>query len=188
MKKFILFLVFAIPVIITLTLRFFGENTFSIPIYYESGLTSLGCGISTTEQYRINNLAQISLIDRTSIVFITSQLNNHVASIRVELNRVLSTKVKNNRVQVLAIGDLEASERIEDDFTNVVIEQDELVNFVSCDLLISEQPFDDIYSILVLIDREGRIRGYFEGGEQEDFDRLSAELDILELEYQKNDE
>ena len=185
MKKTILIVVFAIPVIIALILNIFGENTFSVQVYYETGVNSPECGVSTTEQYRIKDLAGTSLEGKTSIIFFKSELNNNFSSIRVELVRILSTKVKSSHLQVLVIGDESNSDRNEDDFTSVFVGRDSLQAIANCDLLISEQPIEDVYSVLVLIDREGRIRGYFEGKDMEQFDRISAEMDIVELEYQK---
>ena len=82
MKKTILIVVFAIPVIIALILNIFGENTFSVQVYYETGVNSAECGVSTTEQYRIKDLAGTSLEGKTSIIFFKSELNNNFSSIR----------------------------------------------------------------------------------------------------------
>lgn len=186
MKKPILFVVFAIPIIIALVLNIFGENTFSVPIYYETGVNSAKCGVNIRDQYRIKVLAGSSVLGRTSIVFFNSELNDHFSTMKVELMRILSTKVKNSHLQVLVISDENISAGNEGDFTTILVGRDSLQTIANCDLLISEQPIEDAYSVFVLIDREGRIRGYFEGEEMEQFDRISAEMDILELEYQKD--
>ncbi|MFN6943379.1 MAG: SCO family protein [Cytophagaceae bacterium] len=39
---------------------------------------------------------------------------------------------------------------------------------------------------LILVDKEGRIRGYYNGTEREDVDRLITEINILLYEYNKN--
>jgi len=56
-----------------------------------------------------------------------------------------------------------------------------LVDYVSCSLLIiNESPY--IFDYLVLVDMEGVIRGYYNSGDVEEYDRLFAEIDILDLE------
>ena len=141
MKKPILFIVFAIPIIIALVLNIVGENTFSVPIYYETGVKSVKCGVSIADQYRIKNLAGKSIEGRTSIVFFNSELNDHFSTMKVELRRILSTKVKNSPWQVLVISDKNISAGNENNFKTILVERDSLQAIANCDLLISEQPF-----------------------------------------------
>jgi len=47
-----------------------------------------------------------------------------------------------------------------------------------------ERPLDFIHSEkLVLVDREGRIRGYYNGTDSEEVDRLITEIQVLQYEY-----
>ena len=54
--------------------------------------------------------------------------------------------------------------------------RDEVFRFAKCGLIL---PRDSIFSRLVLVDPEGRIRGYYDKNRFDEFERLSVELKIL---------
>jgi protein SCO1/2 len=190
MRKAIVFVVLGIPVLIAIILKFFGQNQFEIPVYYQDGITSEECGIQSSDQYVIQEFETINgdqhhLRGGISIIYFHSELNENSARMTRELERIFSAKSKSKLLKVYALTDEETVSEMISGSTLLRFDREQLGSIAICNLLLpqSDSAGENIdYSIIVLVDSTGRIRGYYNGTEEEEYDRLSAEVDILFLE------
>ena len=187
MRKTIVFIVLGIPVLIAVILKFFGESQYEIPIYYEDGVVNLECGIQTTDQYYLQSLHDgdndiLSFREATTILFIQSELNNPSVQIDQQIARMMSTKTSSNELRICVLTNDQSMLNISSDYLVLEYDIESLRQVVNCELLVSSSEIaeEEIgYNTVILIDDSGRIRGYYDGTEEEEFDRLSAEVDIL---------
>jgi len=172
----VLFLIAAlvVPSLIYIFLRGFGNNKFEIPIFYEDGVSIEGCNTSSSahlvqfENYTLHG-AQL---------FYFPQWVNDDEFYR-QCNRI---REKQPNVIFTAIAD-STNYTV---FGNLLMVSDEahLYEIANCSLVLGQEVAisNPIYNQLVLVDAKKRIRGYFNGNELEDMDRLDVELDILKRE------
>jgi protein SCO1/2 len=171
-KWLFLFLLIALPVSVYVFLQAFGDNKFTIPIYYEKGITDIVTGCDQT-------------------------LGQHIVPAFVE-NDSISTQYLNGIV-IYNIGDVDKAQELEksnnllmlneklDVWKHVVYEdltnnKDELVKFANCGLILRhiEVVHDYIKNdTLVLVDNQGRIRGYYGVLDRVEVDRLITEVNVL---------
>lgn len=156
-RKFIyLFLALLLPGLIFVFLRKFGKNEFNIPIYYEAGVTDApaACG-NFSIPYRVADsvLQVISTVNQPMLVVIDT-----------------STDVKRN------LGRLKSE--LNDSFSIIFPKSDlQWASWLDCAFLL-HKPWTT-----VLIDEQGRIRGYYSPASREESDRLLVELRILLKQY-----
>lgn len=192
-----MFVVLGIPVLIAIILRLFGENTFVIPIYYEEGISNEECGIQSNGQYYVKNIQTIddhshSLKGDISLVYFHVEENRFALQMQKDFDRIFSTKLKSGLLNIYTITNSDfGADSIQDipDFSFLQMEIEQRENLARCNLFIpgNEITQEEIqYSTAILIDSSGRIRGYYNGSEEKEIDRLSAEVDILLLEDDKD--
>ena len=191
MRKTIVFVVLGIPVLIAVILKFFGESQFEIPIFYMDGISNSECGLEQMDQYYLTSIDTqegnlFSFEGNITIVYFQSQLNNYAKTIDLELSRMMLTKAMGNGLKICVISDSDYQEVAGSETEQTVLEYNSnaLIQIANCKLLLpkSEIGNDISYETITLIDDSGRIRGYFDGKDEEEFDRLSAEIDILSIE------
>jgi protein SCO1/2 len=193
MRKAIVFVVLGIPVLIAIILKLFGQNQFEIPVYYEEGVSSEECDTELKGQYYVGDFQTIdgrnhSLKGEISIVYFHSAQNEHVVQMTRDFERAFSTKSGSSSFKVYAFTDIDnVFENIPDlPITKTLhFDSDQLDSIARCSLFLSQSDIDKgglYFSTIILMDRSGRIRGYYDGSEEEEYDRLSAEVDILQLE------
>ena len=160
MRKFIyLFLALLFPTLIFISLKYEGRNEFNIPVLYENGVEAgKGCGYNYAKPYvvpdSILRTRDVSLYPASVFVFRNDAflVSGILDELRPEfsVDEVIFTDVKT----------------IESDSTRYHV----LKNCV----LLSSKPNE-----MVLLDRKGRIRGYYELESRKERDRLRVELKIL---------
>lgn len=189
-KVVFLFLLIALPVIIFLFLKSFGKNEFSIPVYYEQGLgdsLSTPCLDRSPEQYVVNN----QLLPQGTIKVVHfERLDGPVLKTRLEaLERVqdvfydlsgisLTTYLNGSSIKQKDITDYNKRIQFLDQFWKVnELDSTEWAKLKFCDVAMSS--FDNR---VVLVDKENRIRGYYNILERDETDRLILETRILNAE------
>ena len=187
MRKSLVFVVLGIPVLIAVVLKFFGQNQYEIPIYFKEGICNEQCNLQTTEQYTIPDLRTNDEVvwqsGDVSTLFFFAEGGGEL-DVNTELLRVVLTNPDTKRLNIYKLTDEVVINEVEGidvlQFSGKELEElSECVFFVSQYVEgASQSPF--IY--LILADKEGRIRGYYDSSNPEEYDRLSAEIDILELE------
>lgn len=177
----------ALPVLIFLFLKFFGRNEFTIPVYYEEGITdslATPCLEKSTSQYVVkNNLIEMGEID---IVHFERKDGPVLKTRLEELERVqdvfasdesikLKTFLNLETIKASDITDYDQRISFNDDFWKInALDSSSWSHLKMCDMIMSE-----LDNRVVLIDKENRIRGYYNILEREETDRLILELRIL---------
>lgn len=189
-KSAFLFLLIALPVIIFLFLKFFGRNEFTIPVYYQKGLgdsLSTPCLDKSRQQYIVKN-AQVNQ-GKINIVHF-ERLDGPVLKTRLEeLERVqdvffndaeieLTTYLNGSSIATKDITDYNRRIRFIDDFWKI----NQLDSLAWADLKYCGMAMSNLDNRVVLVDKQNRIRGYYNIIEREETDRLILELRILKTE------
>jgi len=167
-KKLIyLFLALLLPGLIFVFLRKFGKNEFNIPVYYEAGVegTSGTCGPYLAPYKVADSVLQIIGKANSPILVVIGKANSPILVVTDT-----SAEVKRNLTHLKS--------EFGDTFSLTTSEADARWLFwVDCVFLL-QKPWT-----AVLIDAQGRIRGYYAPASREEADRLMVELRILLKQY-----
>ncbi len=197
----ILILVFTLtfPVILYLFLTFYGSNEFDLPIFFENenefcndfkaleNITeTLQC--SENKPYSLEEIlaGNINILHFPNIREDNQQLEN-------ELNRLISTFADEDNIKLHAIYNDQQTE-----LGGYLMQSNALTNYnvsnyfynklTDCYMMLPSKEWEgehpaevvlDEHTTLLLMDQEGRIRGYYDGLETKDVDRLILEIRIL---------
>lgn len=162
MKKFkwvYLFFALLLPIFLTFFLKYFGKSEFNIPVYYKNGTDSVSqhCGYTYKTPYTVPDSILIRLTDSEEkgvVVFTTD------SSINTRKNFERISEEVNGSYDVAVLKD--------NSFTT---------QSMSCFLFLNK-PWTT-----VLVDEQGRIRGYYAPATREETDRLIVEIKILLKQY-----
>lgn len=182
LKITILFVALLLPVCIFVFLKFFGQNKFDIPVYYQTQeeQNHLSCENITfpyvVDLSRFNEFESVrnnSIIrGKTTIVAYLSHDDEESIYFRARLNERLK-----NEYQLVVFNEYGSDELMGEEVVSL-IPNNGFKLFWRCALL------NDDFNKWVLLDKEGRIRGYYEANEKE-IDRLIVEIKILHENEQK---
>jgi len=186
-KAVFLFLLIGLPAVIFIFLKIFGRNEFTIPVYYEQGLTDslpTSCLDRTPQQYLVKN----ENVPTTGLKVIHfERLDGPVLKTRLEaLERVqdvfyddssisLTTYLNGSSIDKKDITDYDKRIQFLDQFWK--INQLDSTNWA--DLKYCTMAMSNLDNRVVLVDEENKIRGYYNILEREETDRLILELRIL---------
>ena len=167
LKGFILSISIIIPLIISFFLHFFGENNYEVPIFHNESIGSnFFCSSKVEFPFYVKS-DSIFEIGKNFILIDIRLDDENQNFINNEIERLLNN---NFIIDVYSI----ASIQLDNDWKTSLINKPELIKYVSCKFL-----YDINFSSLILIDKFGRIRGYYQSNSEDEFERLSAELKIL---------
>ena len=187
-KHLFLFLLLLLPVLTFLFLKFFGNNQFEIPVYYQQGVSdtlTANCDRSKEIPYRVNH-ALVNGSSGYTVLHFESTDDSGLKDRLESLERVqdvfwnndavqLFTLLHQNGIQQEVLRKYKDRIQIRSEFWNVSALDDTAWSaFRSCDLIM-----DSLDNRVVLVDADRRIRGYYNINEREDTDRLILELKIL---------
>lgn len=168
LKVSLLIITLAIPLAIFIFLRLFGENKFDIPVYHQDGVVngfegcSYGPGQFTVPDSLLkegrNNLF---LFFSNSVSFNSHELNN-------QLNR-LDELYGDDRPEITIYSQ---DSVMDTGFSVNYLSPEEIKKLMQCALV------TDRYNQFILVDAQGRIRGYFDH-DLDEMDRLVVEIKIL---------
>lgn len=164
-----------VPSLIYIFLRGFGDNKFEIPVFYEEGISIVGCN----SESNATHLVQFEAYDMQGAqLFYFPQWVDSDEFYR-QCDRI---KAKQPNISFTAIADTTLLSAL----GNVLVVSDEihLYQIANCALIWGQEMAisKPIYNQLVLVDKKKQIRGYYLGNELEEMDRLDIELDILKRE------
>ncbi len=163
-KLLYLFLALLLPALVFVFLKYAGRNEFNIPVYFENGVLEppSECGVAYPSPYRVPDSVwqrrSITLLDANVLVFPKEGL----------VLPTLKSKIE-GEFGKKDVAFIETSMLTVDSATSSRLRK--CVFFV-------DDPWET-----VLIDREGRIRGYYDLLSREDEDRLRVELKVLLKKY-----
>lgn len=195
-KSIFLVLTLAIPVSIFLFLKFFGSNTFEVPVLFEHGIP--GCS-STNSPHKVPEFEYIGETEKNLnskmldgfLVF--GILSGDVEDSRKRVNELIRIQdafyeVGSPRFVLLINGETIGYESIKElatehglqntNYTIANMPNDSLVDFCRCGLAIADDKNIELDN-LVLVDPERNIRGIYNLFELEQTDQLILELKIL---------
>ncbi|MBO3698469.1 hypothetical protein [Roseivirga sp. E12] len=186
-KIILLFLVIALPALIFLFLKAFGNNEFTIPVYYEQGLgdsLATPCLDRSLEQYVVENPG-LPLGSFKIVHF--ERMDGPVLKTRLEeLERLQDVFYDNPDIKLLThlngasikqqdISDYDKRIQFLDQFWKI----NEMDSSTWADLKYCGVAMSSLDNRVVLVDELNRIRGYYNILEREETDRLILELRIL---------
>ncbi|MBS1682751.1 MAG: hypothetical protein JST48_13650 [Bacteroidetes bacterium] len=149
-----LFLALLLPGIIFLFLRFFGQNRFDIPVYFQNGVTdSIRCKIKTHGQYCIADSVMEKWSRKGTAILIVYSKEKEPGWMQKMTDA--------NKLKFIALDTKNDSEK-----------------FLKDCVFFLKNPWS-----AVLIDDQNRIRGYYKMGDREEMDRLEVEVKILLKNY-----
>lgn len=170
-----LIIALVVPSLFYIFLRGFGVNKFEIPVFYENGLPFNDCNIQFAGPHTVG-FKDYTL--RGGQMFYFPQWVNDKEFYR-QCERI---KEKHPSLVFTAIADSSSY----NNFGNILLVADEehLFEIANCSLAIGQDSIitRPVHNQLVLVDVKNQIRGYYNGNELEEMDRLDMELDILKKE------
>ena len=196
-----------IPVAIFLFLRLFGNNVYTIPVYYQQGIPedSVGCeNIDIPhiippfelEDANHNRISESLLDSEISIVdFYATRDHEMNKNKEFQLERINDRFEKDSGIQLIRICydsnilDAELYPKKQEGLNNLKIIHvygpiKKVRELAHCGFILlnianitNSNPIQN--DTFVLIDKQRRIRGYYKGTDFEDIDRMMIELDIL---------
>jgi hypothetical protein len=188
-KQVILLLTLAIPVAVFLFLKIFGENKYEVPVFFAQGIE----GCSNQSQPHVVNLKSLKISPKSHCVVAVMDSNDNAANreLITELVRVQDGFYNSGEPQFILLTNLQSQQTktglidlckaigLNPTFTILHnLSASEMSDFMECGLGLGKpdggQPTD-----LILIDDEGRIRGFYPRNDKEETDRLILELKIL---------
>lgn len=193
-KKIIfLFLLIALPILVFLFLKTFGDNQYTIPVYYEEGLgdsLATPCLDKRKEQYVIEfeylpkafiHVVHLESMDGPVLKTRLEELER-VQDVFYDVPRIqLTTFLNDSTLKRQEIEDYRRRINFYDSFWNFnFLTSSEWMSLKLCQLAMKA-----IDNRVVLIDRKGVIRGYYNILERDETDRLIAELRILKANMEK---
>lgn len=172
-KVLYLLLALAFPVAIFLFLKLFGSNKFEVQPLFSDGLGEVPaeCNANSSGQYYVpekvlNQLHWSGIKELTLFYFVQDSV-----SVNNSVNRIKESSYtdKVSFIQVRSSSDSTGKE----DSSWVYLPVDSLLYFKKCVFFVNNP-----YS-LVLIDKERRIRGFYQLSKRDEVDRLLMELEII---------
>ena len=194
----ILLLMLIVPVFLVLFFQFFSTSHYDIPTYYEHGIDSLAACESTQEVHQVKTLQTTNALTKQGqsvdfrkqirlVYMLSGNCQDTCQLVLEELSRVQGDFKGQAELQFIVLGDstfanvseIAATYR-QDTPEWLFLQGTEAQNqsFRQCELILP-QPGLPLNATLVLIDGEGKIRGYYEGTLTEDVDRLIGEIRVL---------
>jgi len=161
--KKLVFLMLALlaPVTIFIFLKLFGRNEFHVPVLHEERLPGIAasCDFDYHLPYRIADSVITAFdVNRDDSVYVFSFKREHADAV----NRI-NTEFRNDPVRV--IGPEQAGELFEPH----VLQQ--------CILLMHPD------TAVAIVDNQNRLRGYYDGGDRDEVDRMIVEIKIMLKQY-----
>jgi len=203
-KILILLFTLSFPVILYLFLRSYGENEFALPVFFEKEKRAF-CSDSSknansVQLFNLNQEDSMTLEDAYSadfkVVHFPNSKDSEIQTLKNELNRVLNTfnDLSLNIISLEGISIKNGDSSTYHEFLSknkaktFLYREFEKENLVNCIYVFpteqweGQHPSDEtipIESTLVLLDKENKLRGYYNGYETKEVDRLILEIRVL---------
>lgn len=205
----LLIILLAIPIFFILFFELFSTSHYAVPVFYENGIDSLTACKSSQAAHRVKPLLTSDVadpqlqppshqfIDAVQIVYVLpTDCEDACVNILEELARVQGVLENQAPPQIILIASPDSpsltvvSEKYQPSQLNWLLlegTERQYPSFLQCELVL---PRTDIplYETFVLVDRLGQIRGYYQGTDPAEVDRLIAEIRVLEYSTNTNED
>jgi protein SCO1/2 len=196
LKIYLLLVTLAVPVVIFLFLKGFGENHYSVPVFYSQGIPmdTSECPkedhahIVDPAKYQFDFLAgspTMKFNGKLSVVDIDREPFIPLGTAGNPLNRVVDHFEKENKVQFIFIRPdrppvPEKEFRADESYYYVFGNMEAVSGFARCELVLLDfQGQIENNRRFVLVDKQGRIRGYYPVSDFDEVDRMILEMRII---------
>ena len=186
-KLLILAVTLSFPVILYLFLRSFGQNTYDLPIFFEKLGENCEQKIYGLNEGDTIQLTRLLTHDFNVLVFPSDKRDN--LALKNELSRIVQNFEGSIDLGMKTISHTAYQLNIPDYTVHELVVYEELFDqLVNCELKLPNASFQGVHpteevwetnETLVLIDKEGNIRGYYNGFETKEVDRLILEINVL---------
>ena len=160
-KLLFLFLALLLPVVIFIFLKTFGQNEFQVPILHQDSIParSSDCNVRYTMPYHIPEsvMARLGANGRDSLYVVYFDESQRAAMTRI------SVEFEGDPISVIAAAK--------------AVPAPDVQALKKCFLLMEEQ------TSVTIIDHKLRIRGYYDGSDRDEVDRLIVEMKIILKKY-----
>jgi len=182
-KGLLLFIALLLPVLIFVFLKMFGSNKFDIPIFNHTEISqNVNCDDIQLPHLVKGIEGSLEPIKSTSIVNIYHVMPMGISADELKGLMVVKDRLAESDAVIHTIAVLDSAT----DITGLrqtyqiggiwelhEMPKDQLINSINCQLMITGN------ESMVLVDKEGKIRGYYIGSDEEEIDRLILESKIL---------
>lgn len=197
LKLFLLLVMLAVPVIFFLFLKGFGENHYSVPVYYQHGVPSDTSDCHFEDREHVVNMMTFwddqsqnpkrNIFDKKlSVIDIDVQSVNPSDKAGYPLNRVADHFSKESAVQFILIRtgpniNQDKQSTTNDRFIDIYVNKEKITEFARCELILLDFPDKIVPGTrrFVLVDPGGRIRGYYPESDFDEIDRMILEMKII---------
>lgn len=188
-KWVLLFLMVGLPVGIYLFLQAFGENKFEIPVYFQNGYDSInGNCESLPENYFVPVFTggHPTSAEQRNSIRVYQIATSKCEECNLMLNNIKSIQDRLSQTGFQYI--IFKSDTVEfpnDRINNIIIisaKSSEIETYARCQLMLDSQiegEQNQINRHIILLDKQSRIRGYYDLYDLMDVDRLVTEMTIL---------
>ena len=201
----LLILLLAIPIFFVLFFELFSTSHYAVPIFYENGIDSLTACEASQSAHRVRPLLTQSTADQQLHLFINTvqivyalptECDENCVTILEELARVqgvLEVQVPPHIILIAQLGSpslpllAKKYQSSQPDWLFLEGTEREYPSFIQCELVLPRVDIP-LHQTLVLVDRLGQIRGYYQGTDSSEIDRLIAEIRILEYSTDTNED
>jgi len=184
LKPLFLTILVVMPVLVFLFLKIFGVNQYEIPVYYENGLQNPNCGLELTAQYEVPALEYFGMskiqteLPAKPRLYLNGPSSHRNEQIPASLVRLLQSPLFHDDVDVVIFygDDADLNDNFSSDLMLVRGSPQQIDKFFRCGLILNKA---DYASWIILVDSQRRIRGYYDGEDDEEVERLDLEVTIL---------
>lgn len=157
-KIFYLAAALALPVAIFLFLKFFGKNEFAVEPLYQTSVPSAGCDYAYQVPYVVPDSIRAMLSPGAMLGVVVFQDG--------EKSSTADRLIK--RLEALFPGDPVSYHKVGEN-----VSTDGFTTLRECVFFLADN------ASVTIVDRDGRIRGQYEGASMEDVDRMIVEMKIM---------
>lgn len=182
-KGVLLFIALILPVLIFVFLKMFGKNQFDIPIFNHTEISDGANCDDIALPHTVKEIkGTLGSMMSMSVANIYHVMPNGISTAELKGLMVAKDRLTGNDVAIYSIAVLDSLNNIKElrqtyqiggiwELHEMLIHK--LTENINCQLMITGN------KSLVLVDKEGKIRGYYDGKDEEEIDRLILESKIL---------
>lgn len=197
-KAGLLIVTLVIPALIFTFLQFFANNHYDLP-YYHPLVAPNGSAVNekgdtvyhqfsklTLKQDSTGDIISEKLIGQVTVVsYLPAECHDTCKLVLSQLERIEGLRKEIPELSILTLAEKGAEKSAGDGWKVLHAENESIekcLNELRFQTVIPKSKIGSLESKLVLIDKKGFIRGYYDGSDATEIDRLMAEIKILDYE------